>query len=445
MQIPEIELPAILDIPDKLLPFIYELNNYDYFLAHGGRGGGKSQSIGRIILWICEQRTVRVCCGRETQNTIEDSVYKILADLIAEYELDFDVFNNKIVHRRTGSTIIFRGFKEQGRVNIKGLEGVDILWIDEAEAITKATLDIIVPTIRKANAIVFFTMNRHVRKDAVYVEFANDPDCLTVKINYYDNKHCPENLIKKALKCKKKNPVEYDHIWEGNPLDQAKDYLVSSSKLDKAAKLENIIKGNYKKIKCMAVDLSGNGGDLCVATLVESISSIHFKVTNREEWNEPDTDITKGKIINLYSMWQPDILILDADGMGYPIFVSVQKAIPRCLAFHGQGKAYRQNAFNQRADGYLTLKDFIDNEWLEIPQDDTRDQIEFTKKEYKPNGTVIIQKKEELKEEIGESPDKADSLMMAVYGLNYFSYMANVKEDEYEETTYMDTSYDPFD
>ena len=59
------------------MPFIYELNNYDYFLAHGGRGGGKSQSIGRIILWICEQRTVRVCCGRETQNTIEDSVYKI--------------------------------------------------------------------------------------------------------------------------------------------------------------------------------------------------------------------------------------------------------------------------------------------------------------------------------------------------------------------------------
>ena len=202
--------------------------------------------------------------------------------------------------------------------------------------------------------------------------------------------------------------------------------------------------GEYRKIKCMAVDLSGNGGDLCVATLVESISDIHFKVTNREEWNEPDTDITKGKIINLYAQWQPDILILDADGMGYPIYVSVQKAIPRCLAFNGSGKSNRQNAYNQRADGYMTLKDFIDNEWLEIPHDDTRDQIEFTKKEYRTNGTVIIQKKEELKEEIGESPDKADSLMMAIYGLNYFSYMANIKDD-YEETTYMDTSYDPFD
>ena len=295
----EIELPAILDLPEKLLPCIFDINTYDYWLIHGGRGGGKSQSIARLILWICEQREVRVCCGRETQNTIEDSVYRILADLIGEYDLDFDVFNNRIVHRRTGSTIIFRGFKEQGRVNIKGLEGVDILWIDEAEAITKATLDIIVPTIRKTNAIVYFTMNRNVRKDAVYVEFAKDPDCKVIKINYYDNKHCPENLIKKAQKCKRLNPADYDHIWEGNPLDQAKDYLVSSSKLDKAAKLEGIPKEQYHKIKCMAVDLSGNGGDLCVATLTESISAIHFKVSEREEWNEPDTDITKGKIISL--------------------------------------------------------------------------------------------------------------------------------------------------
>ena len=439
----EFELPEFLDLPDKLLPIISEINDFDYWLLYGGRGGGKTQGIARLILWICEQRVVRVCCGRETQNTIEDSVYRILADLISLYDLDFEVLKNKIIHRRTHSTIIFRGFKEQGRVNIKGLEGIDILWIDEAEAITKSTLDIIVPTIRQNNALVYFTMNRHVRKDAVYVEFAKDPDCKVIKINYYDNKHCPENLKRKALKCKQSSQLDYDHIWEGNPLDQASDYLVSSSKLDKAAKLEFVPKEQYNKIKCMAVDLSGNGGDLCVATLVESISTNHFKVTQRQDWNEPDTDITKGKIINLYSMWQPNILILDADGMGYPIFVSVQKAIPKCIAFHGAGKSFRQNACNARADGYLTLKDYIDNEWIEIPQDDTREQIEFTKKQYKPNGTIIIQKKEELKAEIGESPDKADSLMMSIYGLNYFSYSANATDEE-NEIVYMDTSYEPF-
>ncbi len=436
------ELPALLDFPDKLIPLITEINDHSYFLVDGGRGGGKSQSIARLITWICEQRTVRVCCGREQQNTIEDSVYKIFKDIISEYDLDFTVQNNKIIHNKTGSEIFFRGFKEQGRVNIKGLEGIDILWIDEAEAITKATLDIIVPTIRKKNAVVYFSMNRFVRKDAVFVEFAGDEDCLHIKINYYDNKHCPQNLIDKALKCKAKNPKDYDHIWEGNPQDQASDFLVSSSKLDKAASLE-YPKEQFNKIRCMSVDLSGNGGDLNVATLIESRSRVHFEVSKRESWNEPDTDITKGKIINLFARWNPHILILDADGLGYPIYCSIQKAVKNCIAFKGQGKSNRENAYNQRADGYLTLKDFIDNEFLNIPQEDTRTQIEFIKKIHNPNGTIKIQKKEDMKKELGESPDLADSLMMGIYALNYYSYLADITFDD--ETVVLDTDYDPFE
>jgi phage terminase large subunit len=436
-----IELPEILDLPEKLLPLITKINNYSYFLIEGGRGGGKSQSVARIILWICEQRIVRVCCGRETQNTIEDSVYKILSDIITEYSLNFTIYKNKIVHNITNSEIFFRGFKEQGRVNIKGLEGVDILWIDEAEAITKSTLDIIVPTIRKKDAICYFTMNRFIRRDAIFLEFASDPDCLHIKINYYDNKFCPKNLIDKAIKCREKNPLDYDHIWEGNPLDQATDYLMASNKIDKAAEVKGSNE-DYRSIKAMGVDLSGQGGDMCVATLVESMSSVHYKVSQRVEWNDPDTDNTKGKIISLFSQWKPNLLILDADGLGYPIYISVKKAIKHTIGFHGAGAPKRDNAFNQRADGYLTLKEFIDNEWLLIPQNDTREQLELIKREYAPNGTIKIQKKSDMKQEIGHSPDSSDSLMMTIYALNYYSYLTDIENDN--EQKMLDTSYDPF-
>ena len=229
-----IELPEILNIPEKLIPIITNINNYNYFLIEGGRGGGKSQSIARIILWLAEQRNVRVCCGRETQATISDSVYKIFNDLISDYNLNFTVKSNKIVHNKSSSSIIFKGFREQGRVNIKGLEGVDILWIDEAQAITKSTLDVIIPTIRKVNSIVIFTMNRLVRKDPVYSEFVSRDDCLHIKINYYDNKHCPKKLIDEAKRCKERNILDYEYIWEGNPLDTTNDFLFSAIKLDKA-------------------------------------------------------------------------------------------------------------------------------------------------------------------------------------------------------------------
>ena len=48
-----------------------------------------------------------------------------------------------------------------------------------------------------------------------------------------------------------------------------------------------------------------------------------------------------------------------------------------------------------------------------------------------------------MKLELGESPDFADSLMMSVYGLNYFSFMAN--QDQDDETTFLSTDYDPFE
>ena len=434
-----IELPKILDIPEKLIPVIVNINNFNYFLIDGGRGGGKSQSIARIILWIAEQRKVRICCGRETQSTISDSVYKILCDLINDYNLNFTIKSNKIIHNVSQSSIIFKGFKEQGRVNIKGLEGIDLLWIDEAQAISKSTLDVIIPTIRKKHSIVIFTMNRLVRKDPVYSEFASRDDCLHIKINWFENKFCPEKLILEAQRCKEKNFQDYEYIWLGNPLDTTNDFLFSSIKLDRAKNLK-FKEENYRKIRCMSVDLAGSGGDLCVASLIESKSTSQWSLEKQEYWSEPDTDITKGRIINLYSIWKPQLLILDADGLGYSIYVSIKNVISNAIKFNGASTSNKPNALNRRADGYLTLKDYIDNEWIKISSDFTISQLEYIKKSYKPNGQIFIQSKKEMKSEQGESPDFADSLMMGIYAINYYSYLI----DEREETVILDSNFDPY-
>ena len=137
---------------------------------------------------------------------------------------------------------------------------------------------------------------------------------------------------------------------------------------------------NYRKVRCMSVDLAGNGGDLCVASLIESKSTTQWSLEKQEHWSEPDTDVTKGRIINLYSLWKPELLILDADGLGYSIYVSIKNVISNAIKFNGAASSNRPNALNRRADGYLTLKDFIDNEWLKISSDFTISQLEYIKK-----------------------------------------------------------------
>src|SRR3990167_9172298 len=95
-------VPKILDIPPQLLSLIERFNDYRYFLIEGGRGGGKSQTIARFLLYLAERYNVRVVCGREVQVSITESVYSLLADLIRAYQLNFDIAATKITHRVSG-------------------------------------------------------------------------------------------------------------------------------------------------------------------------------------------------------------------------------------------------------------------------------------------------------------------------------------------------------
>ena len=441
----QIRLPEMLKIPPKMLATLLHFDKYNYHLSEGGRGGGKSHSVARILLFIGSKRKVRICCGRETQNSIADSVKTLFDDVIEKYNLDYEITKDKIVHRKTGTEIFFKGFREQGKVNIKGLEGIDILWIDEAQAITKPTLDFIIPTIRKKNSRVIFTMNRHTRFDPVYNFCVGREDTLHIYINYFDNPFLDEKQKKEAEICKAKNLAEYQHIWLGLPLAQAHDYLLSSDKIDEAKRIKFNDEAHPNN-SVMSVDLSASGGDLCVAKLIVQKSITGWEEAQTVTWSEPDTDITKGKIINLYSKWQPNILILDADGLGYPIYVSVKKAIDGAIGFRGAQKPKGIGAGNQRADGYIALKDFIENGWLKLTCENSARQLEYLKRVYKPSGLTFIQDKKDIRKEQSESPDFADALMMGIYALTYHSHLLARKEIEEGRLNHrvVESDFDPF-
>ena len=246
------QLPEILDIPEKLLPIVFEFNNFRRMLLTGGRGGGKTQAVARLLLWVASKRKVRIVCGRELQASIQESVYTVFCDLIEKYRLDFNVLASRIECNETGSMITFKGFRDQGRANIKGLEGVDILWIDEAETITKETLDIVNPTIRKANSKIIFTMNRKTRFDPVFLDNHLRDDCLSIVINYVDNKYCPQELKNEALECRERSEADYNHIWMGMPLEHGENMVINSKSLDEAMNVEffgcNTTKGSVLAI-----------------------------------------------------------------------------------------------------------------------------------------------------------------------------------------------------
>lgn len=410
----DIKVPEILNIPKKLLPIIVDINKYRYFLIDGGRASGKSQSIARLIAYLCERKQLRVVCGRETQNSIEESVYTIFSDLIRQFNLNFDVSASKIDHRKTKSAIRFRGFREQGATNIKGLEGVDILWVDESQAISKETMDIIIPTIRKEKAKIFWSMNRMVENDPVFVAFANRPDCLHIHCDYVDNPFCPEAMKKEAEACKELNIDDYNHIWLGQPLKKGDDSLFSIDEVYGSSSLSFLTPGTNKRI--LSVDVARYGEDETVFSIVESYNVSQWQMVYQDFWKEKSTTETTGRIIDLSTKFHCDQIVIDDCGVGGGVVDMLSEMRLPVFPFNGAEKPLNEKYLNRRAEAYFQLKEMFSRRTIKILKDaKLQEQLLSIRYKYMSNGKKAIVSKDDMRKDNIKSPDRADALAMAMY------------------------------
>ena len=409
-----LELPEMLQMPEKLLPILTKINEYRYFLIDGGRGGGKSQAVGRIILYLSEQKQLRIVCGRETQVSISESVYSLLADLILKHSLYFEVQSSKISHKKTGTNINFRGFREQGAFNIQGMEGIDVLWIDESQAITKETLDVLIPTIRKEKAKIFFTMNRFVYNDPVYSMFVGRKDCLHIHIDYHENPYCTEALKTEAEECKLRSDTDYKHIWLGEPLAAGDDRLMNFESVMNSPKITFYEEGTQRKI--LAVDVARFGEDETVFTIIQSQNIRQWHQIYQHTWRDKPLTEVVGKTLDLCREFSPDIVVIDDVGMGGGVTdrLSEQRSIPE--AFIGNEKSGNILYNNKRSEGFFKMKEFFDKGNIRIMNDSTlMEQLLSIRYKYNSNNIKSIVTKDEMRKDNLKSPDRADALMMALY------------------------------
>ena len=408
------ESPKFLQMPRKLEPLLARMNEFRYHMVDGGRGGGKSQAIARIILYAGETKKLRVVCGREIMNAIAESVYAILVDLIRDHDLSWTIYRDKLVHKVTETEINFKGFREQGRVNIKGLEGVDILWIDEAQSIVQNTLDIIVPTIRKNKSKVFFSMNRYLKTDAVYSDFANREDCQHININFDENPFCPASLIHEAELCKAKSDEDYNHIWLGHPREEADDYLFNPDELDGCKVVDLMDRGQTPDV-ILGVDIARYGEDKCIGAVLERMTATRFRVSHIERWGKKSLMETVGRIMDMRANYSACITVVDGDGVGGGVYDRLaENKLKNIVEFRGgQAPLKKELYLNRRAEAYGYLKDLVSRGLIRINYDSLLKELETIRFKFDSYGRMAIMRKEDMKKLGIKSPDEADAVMMA--------------------------------
>lgn len=202
--------------PEKLR-FVFEPARYK--VARGGRGSGKSWGFARALLIMGANKALRVLCTREVQKSIAQSVHQLLKDQIAELGLGhfYEVLATEI-RGKNGTLFIFSGLSDQTAESLKSFEGVDVCWCEEAQAISKRSWDILIPTIRKDGSEIWISFNPQLESDETFARFVANPppDCVSVEMNYSDNKRFPAVLEKErqhAEATMKRD--DYAHIWEG--------------------------------------------------------------------------------------------------------------------------------------------------------------------------------------------------------------------------------------
>lgn len=218
----------IMEIPQEFKRLLY--TDWREAGVYGGRFSLKSHTVARILLIRARQQKTRVLCLREMQNSIADSSHQLLSDLIRQYELtDFKVTDKSIINTVNGSDFLFKGL-HRNEQSIKSTEGVDIAWVEEAQTITKSSLEILTPTIRKEGSQIIYTYNRLDEADPVHTRLVIEgrPNTLIINVNYdiaLKYKMMPEVIRLEMEDDKKHRQDLFKHKWLGEPLELSKSRI----------------------------------------------------------------------------------------------------------------------------------------------------------------------------------------------------------------------------
>lgn len=136
--------------------------------------------------------------------------------MISKYEMQGYEITQTTIRHKCGTEFFFKGLKHN-LTEIKSTEGVDIVWAEEAEKISAASWEVLIPTIRKEKSEIWISFNAKNPTDATYQRFVFKAldDAVVKKVSWRDNPHFPEVLRKEKDTLEKNDPQAYAHIWEG--------------------------------------------------------------------------------------------------------------------------------------------------------------------------------------------------------------------------------------
>lgn len=473
-----------ISVPEKLDNEKYSIRttNARIVVLIGGRGSAKSETLARLMLMKCQTEAADVLCAREFQNSIDDSIHKLISGLITKLSVTGFNVTDKKIDCTTGGKFRFKGFSRNPEA-VKSAQDFKYLLFDEAQGISQQTIDELLPTIRASGSQLFFSANPQSSNDPFSKRFINpyrrdlltrgyyeDEMHLIIFCNYNHNPFFPPELeLQRQWDFKHLPRAKYLHIWEGEFNDSVEDALVQAEWFDACVDAHKTLGIKPVGLIMASHDPSDEGSDSKGYAMRHG--SIVKRVEEKTTGNVNDgCDWATGMAIND----RVDAYTWDCDGMGVALnkqvnasFLGKHTTVTQFKGSEGvdfpdaifepsevsnvqEQKTNKQALKNKRAQYYLELrkrilntynavvnKQYCDPDKMLSFDSDTIDQgalqklrSEVCRMPIKPNGNGLFElyTKLEMKTKFKmDSPNLADSLMMLMRQPHIDAAVKNVR------------------
>lgn len=222
-----------IELPPKLIPVFNGPARYRG--AYGGRGSGKTRTFAvmaavRALMYAQAGVSGLILCGREFQNTLEESSFAEVKFAIQSTAWLLPYFDLGEKYIRTKCRRVHFSFQGLRRNidSIKSKARILILWVDEAEPVSEECWIKVIPTVRESGSEIWLTWNPETDGSPTDLRFKKDPprNSKIVEINFVDNPWFYQTALNdERLDDEEKRPETYPHIWLGGYLEDQKGAL----------------------------------------------------------------------------------------------------------------------------------------------------------------------------------------------------------------------------
>ena len=367
-----------IDIPAAFRPLLE--SNARFRISIGGRGSGKSVTVATMCCLEAMQGKKILCC-REFQNSIQESVHSLVANQIATLGLPgFEVTRDRIRHD-SGGEFIFRGLSRNIE-SVKSLFGVNVVWLEESQTLSEESLRVLTPTIREAGSYFLMCANPRSQADPFTETFLKGREGILrseglfqddlhtiVRVNYDGNPYFPKELELERKRDKKTLSVAmYNHIWEGETLDEVENSLIMADWFDAALEIGERIKYRDSGARVCGHDISDTGKDAKAVVVRHGARVLDMGLKH-------DGTASEGLdwAIDYVDRHHCDSFVYDQDGVGLGLTREVERSLgnrnititgfrggespENPEAFFDGHRKNRDAFFNRRAQAYWGLRE----------------------------------------------------------------------------------------